>query len=226
MATARDVGKAIATIPGKAMPTAGHMLKRLVDAAVDGVDPLPGAKTSAGRYLERRGDVDLAIESVVNQHIALASAQGFVTNLGGVLTSIVTTPANLTGVVVVQIRMVACIAHLRGYDIDDNRVRTAMLMCLLGEDDLADAIASGALPTSPLAVATAPVFDADLDRKVSERVVSALLANMSGKRLTSLVGRRIPLVGGGVGAAFDGYSTHRIGVCARHHLVNRRRLTR
>ena len=211
MASARDVGKAIATIPGKAMPTAGHMLKRLVDAAVDGVDPLPGAKTSAGRYLERRGDVDLAIESVVNQHIALASAQGFVTNLGGVLTSIVTTP---------------CIAHLRGYDIDDNRVRTAMLMCLLGEDDLADAIASGALPTSPLAVATAPVFDADLDRKVSERVVSALLANMSGKRLTSLVGRRIPLVGGGVGAAFDGYSTHRIGVCARHHLVNRRRLTR
>lgn len=226
MATARDVGKAIATIPQRAMPTAGSMLKRLVDAAVQGVDPLPSAKASAGRYLERRGEVDLAIESVVNQHIAMASAQGFVTNLGGVLTSIVTTPANLTGVVVVQIRMVACIAHLRGYDIDDNRVRTAMMMCLLGDDDLSEAIASGALPTSPLAVATAPVFDADLDQKVSERVVAALLANMSGKRLTAMVGRRIPLVGGGVGAAFDGYATHRIGICARNHLVSRRRLTR
>lgn len=226
MATARDVGKALATIPQRAIPTAGSMLKRLVDAAVEGIDPLPGAKASAGRYLERRGDVDLAIESVVNQHIAMASAQGFVTNLGGLLTAIVTTPANLTGVVVVQIRMVACIAHLRGYDVNDARVRTAMLMCLLGDEDLADAIASGALPTTPLAVATAPVFDAELDQKVCERVVGALLTNMGGKHLTSFVARKIPLVGGGVGAAFDGYATHKIGVCARTNLVNRRLLTR
>ena len=226
MATARDVGKVLATFPQKAIPTAGSMLKRLVDAAVDGVDPLPGARVSAGRYLERRVEVDLAIESMVNQHIAMASAQGFVTNIGGLLTAIVTAPANITGVVVVQIRMVACIAHLRGYDINDDRVRTAMLMCMLGEEELTEAIASGALPTTPLAVATAPVFDAELDQRVCERVVGALLTNMGGKHLTAMVARRIPLVGGGVGAAFDGYSTHRIGVCARKHLVSRRRLTR
>ena len=226
MATARDVGKVIATLPQKAMPTAGTWLKRLIDAAVDGIDPFPGARVSAGRYLERRGEVDLAIETLVTQHIALASAQGFVTNLGGLLTAIVTTPANVTGVVVVQIRMVACIAHLRGYDINDDRVRTAMVMCLLGEETLDDAIASGTLPTTPLAVATAPVFDADLDQRVCERVVATLLTNLGGKHLTSLVGRRIPLIGGGVGAAFDGYATHRIGVCAKKHLVSRRRLTR
>ncbi len=226
MATARDVGKALATLPQRAMPTAGSWLKRLIDAAVEGVDPLPGARVSAGRYLERRGDADLAIETLVAQHIAMASAQGFVTNLGGLLTAIVTTPANLTGVVVVQIRMVACIAHLRGYDINDERVRTAMVMCLLGEETLTEAIESGALPTTPMAVATAPVFDAELDQRVCERVVANLLTGMGGKHLTSLVGRRIPLIGGGVGAAFDGYATHRIGVCAKHHLVNRRRLTR
>ncbi len=226
MATARDVGKVIATFPQKAMPTAGVWLKRLLDAAVEGVDPLPSARTSAGRYLERRGDADLAIDTLVTQHIAMASAQGFVTNVGGLLTSLVAMPANVTGVVVVQIRMVACIAHLRGYDITDDRVRTAMVMCLLGEESLTEAIASGALPTTPLAVATAPVFDSDLDQLVCERVVGALLSNLGGKHLTSFVGRRIPLIGGGVGAAFDGYATHRIGACAKHHLVNRRRLTR
>jgi uncharacterized protein (DUF697 family) len=226
MATARDVGKALATLPQKALPTAGGMLKRLVDAAVDGIDPLPSARVSAGRYLEKRGDVDQAIDALVAQHIAMASAQGFVTNLGGILTAIVTTPANLTGVIVIQIRMVACIAHLRGYDVNDNRVRTAMLMCLLGEEELAEGIATGTLPTTPLAVATAPVFDAQLDQVVCERVVTALLSGMGGKRLTAMMGRRIPLVGGGVGAAYDGYATHRIGVCARTHLVNRRRLTR
>ncbi len=222
MAHPRDVGKALATIPQRAIPTAGGMLKRLVDAAVDGIDPLPCVKASAGRHLQRRGEAEAAIDTLVAQHVAMASAQGFVTNIGGILTAIVAAPANLTGVAVVQIRMVACIAHLRGYDIDDRRVRTAMLMCLLGDDQISGSIESGSLPTSPLAVATAPVFDADLDQTVCERVVSSLLTGVGGKQLTGLVARRIPLVGGGVGAAFDGYATHRIAATARQHLVSRR----
>lgn len=226
MASAREVGKAIATLPQRAMPTAGSWLKRLIDVAVEGIDPLPGVRVSAGRSLQKRGDADLAIDALVAQHIAMASAQGFVTNVGGLLTAIVSMPANLTGVIVVQIRMVACIAHLRGYDINDSRVRTAMTMCLLGDENLAQAIASGALPTTPLAVATAPVFDAGLDQRVSEQAAAALLTNLGGKHLTAFAGRRIPLVGGGVGAVFDGYSTHRVGVCAKNHLVNRRLTTR
>ena len=47
------------------------------------------------------------------------------TNIGGVATLPVAIPANITGVAIVQIRMVAAIAHLRGYDLNDNRVRTS-----------------------------------------------------------------------------------------------------
>ena len=79
-------------------------------------------------------------------------------------------PANLAGVAVVQVRMVAAIAHLRGYDLDDNRVRTALVMCLLGGEEIAKRIVEGKLPTSPMAVATAPVFDPELDRQVAEEV--------------------------------------------------------
>lgn len=220
--TARDVGKAIATIPGKVGPTAGSALLRLVDAAIDGVYTLPSAKVSAARALQRKVDADEAVEWLISTHIAMASAQGFATNVGGLVTSIVATPANVTGIVVIQVRLVACIAHLRGYDIDDRRVRTAMLMCLLGDDDLARQIESGRLPTSPMAVATAPMADADLDVKVAERIVADVLANVGGKRLSSLVLRKIPLIGGGIGAVSDGYGTHVIGQCAKNQLPSRR----
>jgi len=221
--TARDVGKAIATIPGRVSPTAGSALLRLVDLAIDGVYTLPGAKASAAKALQKRGDAEAAVEWLITAHVAMASAQGFATNVGGVVTTIITTPANITGVVVIQMRLVACIAHLRGYDIDDRRVRTAMLMCLLGDDELTRQIASGRLPTSPMAVATAPVSDSDLDLKVAERIVADVLTNVGGKRLSSLVGRKIPLIGGGVGAIYDGYGTHVIGQCAKAQLPTRRR---
>ena len=45
-----------------------------------------------------------------------------------------TIPANITGLALIQCRMIAGIAHLRGYDLDDPRVRNAILACLLGED--------------------------------------------------------------------------------------------
>lgn len=217
-----EVGNAITTIPARVGSTAGGALLRLVDAAIDGVSTLPGAKASAAKALQRKGDAEQAIDTLVVSHVAMAGAQGFVTNVGGLLVTVLTTPANITGVVVVQARLVACIAHLRGYDIDDHRVRTAMLMCLLPEDELKRQIEKGHLPTSPLAVATAPMIDEDLEVKVAERVVGDVLTNVGGKRLTSLVARKIPLVGGGVGALYDGYGTHQVGQCAKSQLVRRR----
>ena len=98
MATnARDVGKALATIPGRVGPTAGSALLRLVDLAIDGVYTLPGAKASAAKALQRRGDSEAAVEWLITSHIAMASAQGFATNVGGVVTTIRPTPAAWAG---------------------------------------------------------------------------------------------------------------------------------
>ena len=101
-------------------------------------------------------------------------------------------PANLAGVAVVQTRMVAALAHLRGYDLDDNRVRTALIMCLLGGEQVAKKIVTGKLPTSPLAIATAPMFDPHLDQRVAEEVLSDLIQRVGGKNLALSVTRRVP----------------------------------
>lgn len=229
MPSAKEVGKVIARGMGPVStfvgPPAGGVLRSVLQTAIDGMGRLPGAKAIAAKaLLKHGGDVDEAVDKLIDTHVRLSSAQGFLTNLGGVALLPVSLPANLTGIAVVQVRMVAAIAHLRGYDIDDDRVRTAMVMCLLGGEQVAKYVATGRLPTSPLAVATAPVFDRGLDQRVAEEVVADLMARLGGKRLALSLTRRVPLLGGGVGAVMDGLATAQIGQYTKSELVRRRAL--
>lgn len=199
----------------------GGLLRKLLAMAIDGVGPLPGAKSTAAQILSRTQDPEQAIESLIRQHVALAGAQGFVTNIGGFATLPITVPTNLTGVAMVNVRLAACVAHLRGYDIDDNRVRSAIAMCLLGPRTV-EKLADSGLPSTPLLVATAPLFDANLDQRISEHVLAELAGQVGGTKAISLVGRRIPIVGGGVGAALDGWSTWTLASYVKEVLVDRR----
>lgn len=223
MPTYREIGKTlIAAAPAIAPSMAAGALRKLMDIAIDGYSKVPGAKAHAAIQLEKQGDVEKAIDALISQHVAMAGAQGFVTNLGGVATMAVSLPANVAGLAVVQSRMVAAIAHLRGYDVADPRVRSAIAMCLLGESNANDLVAHGHLPSTPLAVATAPVPDPHLDQTVAEKVMSQLMGAIGGKRLAVLAVKRVPLVGGGVGAVADGWSSFEIARFARKTFVSRR----
>lgn len=220
---ARFVASSLAPAAQRFAPqAAAGVLRQVLEIAIDGYQRFPGAEKVADRQLSRSGDdPQLAVDAVIDQHIRLAGVQGFVTSVGGLVTLPVALPANLTGLAVVQARMVAAIAHLRGYDLGDPRVRTAVITCMLGEDGVTDRLKKSSLPTSPLAIATAPVFDPELDRLVSGEVVGELIARVSGKRMALTVTRRVPLLGGAVGAGVDGWSTYRIGQYADKSLVRR-----
>jgi hypothetical protein len=128
-------------------------------------------------------------------------------------------PTNITGLALVECRMIAAIAHLRGYDLAGGRVRNAVLVCLLGEESVADLVKAQKLPAPPMAMATAPAHDPSLDKVISAQVASDLVAKVAGKRIAGQVGRRVPLVGGFVGAGMDGYATWKIGRYADRELL-------
>jgi uncharacterized protein (DUF697 family) len=232
MASAQEVGRRIATAisPVANLVTAqgaGGALRQVLEIAIDGYGRLPSARSAAARHLQKQaGSADEAISSIIDHHVRLASAQGFVTNIGGVAMLPIAIPANITGVATIQVRMVAAIAHLRGYDLNDNRVRTALVMCLMGGEQVAEHIAEGTLPTSPLAVATAPIFDPELDRLVAEEVLTDLAARIGGKNVALAIVKRVPLMGGGVSAVMDGIATYQIGRYASGELVRRRALVK
>ena len=192
--------------------------------AIAGVGPLPPAAAAADKQLaEQKGDVDRAVHEVIENHVRLAGAQGFITNLGGMVTAAVTIPANITGLALIECRMIAGIAHLRGYDLDDPRVRNAILVMLLGEDAVTEMVRKKDLPAPPMALATAPAHDVHLDAMVSVIVASELISKVAGKRLATTVARRVPVVGGLVGMGADGFVTWRIGRYADREFLPRNR---
>ncbi len=201
---------------------AAGVLRQVLEVAIDGYRGFPGAEAVVKRHEAKYpDDARQVIDAIVDQHVRLAGVQGFVTSVGGLVTLPIALPANLTGLAVVQARMIAALAAHRGYDLSDPRVRTAVIACMLGDDGVTDRLKKSTLPTSPMAMATAPVFDPELDRRVSAEVMTELMARVSGKRMAIAMTRRIPLLGGAVGAGVDGWSTFRIGQYADSMLIRR-----
>jgi hypothetical protein len=197
-------------------------VREALHRAIDGIGPLPPAREAARKALaEHDGNVDKAVRDVVDHHIRYAGASGFATNLGGLVTMAVTVPANLTGIALIQCRMVAAVAHLRGYDLTDPRVHNAILVTVLGEDAVHRLVEKHALPAPPMALATAPVHDASIDQVVSTEVARDMIARITGRRLATTIGRRVPGLGGVVGMGADGWATYKIGHYAERELLPR-----
>ncbi len=217
------VGRRLAPRIQQLAPNATHgFVREALAKAIAGVGPLPGAAVSARKQLDdEHGNVDRAVHEVIELHVRYAAAQGFVTNLGGLVTAVVAVPTNITGLALIQCRMIAGIAHLRGYDLDDPRVRNAILVCILGEDEVTRLVKKKKLPGPPMALATAPAHDPTSDRTITSLVASELISRVAGKRLATTVGRRMPVIGGVVGLTADGYATWKVGRYADRELLPR-----
>ncbi len=203
---------------------ASGYVRTVLDMAIDGIGPLkPVIDTAGAKLAAHGGDVEAAIKALVKSHTSLAGLQGFVTNLGGIAIAPATVPANVVGVTLVQCHLVAGVAHLRGYDIEDPRVRNAVLAVMLGEDAVAEMIKAKRLPSSPMALATSPVHDPILDDRIAKEVTSELVGRTIGRRALMLAGKKVPFLGGVVGAGADGFGTWQVGRYAQAELKDRRR---
>ena len=60
------------------------------------------------------------------------TTSGFLTGFGGIITLPVTLPANVTSVLYVQMRMIACIAYMSGYELNSDQTQTFVYACLAG----------------------------------------------------------------------------------------------
>ena len=213
MSLAKRLGRTLAPKVTELAPSmTSSFVHEAMERAIRGVGPLDGAAMAAEKQLdENKGNMDAAIKEIIENHVRLAGAQGFLTNMGGLVTMPVAVPANIAGLALIQCRMVAAIAHLRGYDLADKRTRNAILACLLGEEQMLSLIKKKKMPGTPMALATAPVYDPHLSTVMANEVASELVTRVAGKRIAYTVGRRVPIVGGLVGAGTDGFATWRIG---------------
>ena len=110
-----------------------NLLDVCYDKALQGV--LPGEKSIeelAEDYLAKTISREKAIDKLIGYQTVLCGTNGFITGLGGLLVLPVAISANVAGVIYVQLRMIAAIAHINGYDIYSDQVRTIAYTCLTG----------------------------------------------------------------------------------------------
>lgn len=185
------------------------------DKALQGV--LPGEKSIeelAEDYLAKTSSREKAIDKLIGYQTVLCGTNGFITGLGGLLVLPVAISANVAGVIYVQLRMIAAIAHINGYDIYSDQVRTIAYACLTGSSAANILKNVGIKISEKMAVNALKKVPGAILIKINQQVGFRLVTKFGQKGLVNF-GKMMPLVGGVVGGVFDTGMTLTIGNVAK-----------
>ena len=184
-----------------------NALNKMMKYGSDGVGPLVGAKELSAKYIKNPllDTKFKQIDSLRKAELKKNFASGFVTSIGGAISLPIAIPSSMAISWILQIRMVAAMAHIAGYDIEDQAVKTSVALCLLGkkgkeliESDfhaLQQKLTQGhfySVPSKTLLM-------------INQKIV-AKLTQIAGNKGFSRLGKAIPLAGGLIGGALDYYN--------------------
>jgi hypothetical protein len=184
---------------------------------VNGVQVLDGAGTLARTYLEDSSYAshDDRIDALIRWEAARNFTTGFVTNLGGIITLPAALPASLGASWTLQARLAAAIAHIRGYDLLDERTKAFVVMTIVGgsvADILKTAgVAAGTKLTRQFITQT---ITGTMVREINRQVGFRLLTKAGEQGVVNL-GKAVPFVGGGVAGVIDGLTAYAVGKTAK-----------
>ena len=192
-----------------------NLLDVCYDKALQGV--LPGEKSIeelAEDYLAKTNSREKAIDKLIGYQTVLCGTNGFITGLGGLLVLPVAIPANVAGVIYVQLRMIAAIAHINGYDIYSDQVRTIAYACLTGSSAANILKNVGIKISEKMAVNALKKVPGAILIKINQQVGFRLVTKFGQKGLVNVI-KMMPLIGGVVGGVFDTGMTLTIGNIAK-----------
>lgn len=190
------------------------------DKAVNGIPGCDSAEEMAMDYLRGTGSLRDKANRLIRWQNTKSGASGFLTGLGGLVTLPITLPANITSVLYVQIRMIAAIARMGGYDIRDDRVKSLVFTCLVASSATDVMKQTGLKIGEKLAMNAIKNISKETIKQINTKVGFKLVTKFGEKGVVNL-GKTIPILGGIIGGAFDVVSTNTIGNVARDTFIPR-----
>ena len=198
------------------------ILKSLDWAYAKAVGGLPGADSAemlAHSFTQRAGSSVEHCDALIRWQVAKACASGFVMSMGGLIALPVTVPASISVSLFIQLRMIAAIAHIGGYDVRDDPVRSLVYLCLCGNAAGEIAKGVGIHLATKLAHEAISRIPGQVLIQINKEVGFRLLTKFGHTGVINL-GQALPLVGGIVGGAVDAGLTRLAGVTARQLFVD------
>jgi len=188
----------------------------LTNVAVDGIGPLSSSAALAEEYKLDADypDNDSRVDSLINWETSKNFGTGFVTGLGGFVALPITLPVGLGAAWAVQARMVGAIAEIYGYSVKDERVKTAILLCLVGGEivDLLKGVGVkvGTRVTENLIAKIPGRVLVEINKKVGFK----LLTKAGEKGIINL-SKIVPIIGGPISGTVDALMCRSVGKTAK-----------
>lgn len=186
---------------------AANILAAIYEKALDGVPKVSRSVDEfADDYTNRFDEPKSAAKELVRYQILKCGTSGFITGLGGLITLPVAIPANIGSVLYVQMRMVAAIAKIGGYDVRSDQVQTLVYICLTGTT-ITDAVKQAGIQVGEKTLTAAlKKLPATALTKINQRIGFRLVTKFGEKGVINL-GKLIPVAGGVIGGTMDVIST-------------------
>lgn len=153
---------------------------------------------------------DECVSNFIDWQTAKAGAGGFVAGLGGFATLPVAIPADLTFTTYLQLRMIATIGLLHGWDAKSDRFKTVALVCLIGS--------SGAEAVRSAGVHVGTKISANLLSKIPGSVLLQINRQVGFRLITKAgttgvinLSKLVPILGGLVSGGLNAVTTREIG---------------
>lgn len=192
------------------------LLNYIIENAIDGVPPLTSARNLALEYKIDTGyeNDDERVDSLINWETSKNFTSGFITGLGGIITLPVAIPSAFGASWVIQARMAGAIAQIYGHDLREDRVKTLILLSLVGDAGKEILKNAGVKVTKNLAKNILKGVSGktliDINKKIGFRLITK-----AGETGTIILARGIPFVGGVVAGSFDAISCRIVGRAAK-----------
>lgn len=184
------------------------------EKAINGLPGMETVQELADKYTSKSNSIDDAIDNFISWQEAKCATSGFLTGLGGLITLPVAIPANISSVIYIQIRMIATIATMRGYDLKDDQVRTLVYVALTGQaaaDILKQAGIKIGTKMSTVLIKRMPI---EIIKQINKAVGFKLVTKFGEKGIINL-GKCVPILGGIIGGTVDALGARTIGKTAR-----------
>lgn len=199
------------------------IIMRILDWAyaksLSGMGGIDSAIELGESYLKEKGTLSQQVDSLVKWQTTKAGVSGFVTGFGGMAALPITLPANIASVIYIQIRMISAIAYMGGHDLKEDKIKTFVYLCMVG-NGAKEMLKNLGIKTGEKLVTH---LFADLSAKavvhVNQNVGYKLLAKFSEKSIANM-GKIVPVVGGLIGGGLDVVSTRAIGAIAKKMFID------
>ncbi|MFM1936364.1 MAG: hypothetical protein RI990_1323 [Planctomycetota bacterium] len=189
----------------------------LAQKSLGGISPLSSAVDLAERYRldQSYATDDKRVDALIRWETTKNFTAGFIAGLGGAITLPIAIPGSVAASWLIQARMAGAIACLYGHDPRSDRVRTMVLLALLG-DATASKLLKGAGITLGRTLALRALEGASKKTltEVNRQVGTKLIVHTGAKGATK-VSRLVPIAGGLVAGSFDAVACQVVGRTAK-----------